>query len=353
MSSESDNLESLTNDELHRRMLELGLPKMPVTDTTRKVLIKRIRNHVSEAKAKTRRETIAVVKYSSDEEVASEPEVAKAKPKAKVEVNRRATLAPSIVPRKEEKVPQPISKPQRRSGRITPTSSVEVPPPTRVAVPPAVYEIIEDSDEEAEEILTQRPPRRSKSKSPSLSRSDVVTTSYKQVIESVKESPEEEESEAMEVDEPPEDPRPYTQLHYRPPSASKFSSDLERRTLGSYSTLRSSTSTYSPYDGRYSTLSSPYASKLRETEPQEEFEAPYLSEFTRRLSQLKHQKLDSGSSLYRTDSLTVPSAKADNSISASIVAVFNALDRKFNLKRNLLIFAAILLVIFLFVLFLY
>ncbi|XP_055687575.1 otefin-like [Lutzomyia longipalpis] len=348
MSADPDNLEALSNDELRHQMSILGLPKVPITDTTRKVLIKRIRNHLKEAKTKTRRETVAVVKYSSDEDVASEPEVAKGK------TNRRATLAaPVAAPKVPEKVSAQV-KPQRRSGRITPTqvSLVDVPPPAKIAMSPVVSHIIEDSDEEADEILTQFPPaRRSKSKSPSLSRSDVVTTSYKQVIESVKESPEEEE-EAMDVDVPPRPPSRPSQAYYRPsPSYKLLDSGLEnRRTIGGFSGTRYSSYTPS-YESRYSTLSTQYSQKRDAQEEQDEqLETPYLSDFTRRLSQLKAHRLDAAAPVYRADSSTT---KPTNSISASIAALFNALDRKYNLKRNLLILSAVLLVILLFVLFLY
>ncbi|XP_059614371.1 otefin-like [Phlebotomus argentipes] len=343
MSAESDNLEALSNNELMHRMTELGLPKIPITDTTRKLLIKRIRNHVKEAKTKTRRETVAVVQYSSDEDLATQPSqqvAAKATPK-KAEVNRRATVA----------------TPTRRSGRVTPTPVVpatqkSVPATSKLSVAPTIYEIIDDSDDDVDDILTQRPPRRSKSKSPSLSRSDVVTTSYKQVIESVKESPEEEEQEAgdeMDVDEAPEPV--FSQYRYRPPSATfKPNSTLEatRRTLGGFSSVRSPGLSY---EGRYSTLGS--SGRARESQPRENLDAPYLSEFTRRLSELKAQRLDTGSTHFRSESSATRAHNPEQSVTASLVAVFNALDKKFSLKRNLLIVSAVLLVIFLFVFFLY
>ncbi|GAB0100353.1 hypothetical protein DMENIID0001_163800 [Sergentomyia squamirostris] len=348
--SATENLESLTNDQLHHRMLALGLPKMPVTDTTRGVLIKKIRNHLNEVKVKTRRETVAVVKYSSDEEMPAERESGvKAKVKSHVETNRRATLA----------APQAVKAPQRRSGRITPTTLNEIPlpPAPKVAIRPSVYEIVEDSDEENGEILTQYPVRRSKSKSPSLSRSDIVTTSFKQVIEPVKESPEEdEEEEAMEVDEPPpKPPSRASDMYFRGSMSSRIRGGSEnRQTLGGYYNSPSSVTSSLSYAPTRSTQYSSPTPPMRKSESRyiadQDYEAPYFSEFTRRLAQQK-AKLLATSTVY-----SAPGRQQKNnpeSVTSSIVAVFQALDQKFNLKRNLLILTVVLVVIFLFVLFLY
>lgn len=63
-----DNLEQVSDDELRRRLLQYGLPNIPVTMTTRKTLIKRLRLVMEGEKAKLRRQTTMATRYSSDEE---------------------------------------------------------------------------------------------------------------------------------------------------------------------------------------------------------------------------------------------------------------------------------------------
>lgn len=63
-----DNLEQVSDDELRRRLLQYGLPNIPVTMTTRKTLIKRLRVVMESEKAKLRRQTTLATRYSSDEE---------------------------------------------------------------------------------------------------------------------------------------------------------------------------------------------------------------------------------------------------------------------------------------------
>lgn len=63
-----DNLELLSDEELRSRLMHYGFPNLPVTSSTRKLLIKKIRNHMENQKAKVRRETRSVTRYSSGEE---------------------------------------------------------------------------------------------------------------------------------------------------------------------------------------------------------------------------------------------------------------------------------------------
>lgn len=68
-----NNFDSMSNDELRVRLLESGFQNLPVTATTRSVLIKKLKKHFDGIKEKERRETIHVVtKYSSGEESESD-----------------------------------------------------------------------------------------------------------------------------------------------------------------------------------------------------------------------------------------------------------------------------------------
>lgn len=96
MATTLDNLDELTNDGLRVRLSEYGFPNMPVTNTTRKVLIKKLRTAIDQNQSKTRRETINVAKYSSAEE-SGESENEKKSSKKTEKSNRRATIAASSV----------------------------------------------------------------------------------------------------------------------------------------------------------------------------------------------------------------------------------------------------------------
>lgn len=189
MATTVDNLDNLSNDELRLRLLEYGFGNMPVTMTTRKVLIKKLRNAVDTSKSKTRRETVNVAKYSS-EESGSDNEVKKP---TKAVPNRRATIAAAPAPA-SVKESRTIAKPIRRSGRTTPLVLSSQP----------VLELANHSDEELAAVPASQPVQtnlRNKSRSPSLGKSGVVTTSYKQVFATpVVEEPEEDSIEDELID---------------------------------------------------------------------------------------------------------------------------------------------------------
>lgn len=66
-----EDLNSLSNEELKYRLTQYGFPNMPVTITTRKVLIKKLKNHMDSEKTKLKRETSYATRYSSDEDLSS------------------------------------------------------------------------------------------------------------------------------------------------------------------------------------------------------------------------------------------------------------------------------------------
>lgn len=77
-----DALDSLTDAQLRQRCAEYGFPNVPVTKTTRLLLIKKIRNFLKEEKTKRRRQTSFVTTYSSDED--AEPKTPNTRRRARV-----------------------------------------------------------------------------------------------------------------------------------------------------------------------------------------------------------------------------------------------------------------------------
>uniref|UniRef100_A0A182R7F0 LEM domain-containing protein 2 n=1 Tax=Anopheles funestus TaxID=62324 RepID=A0A182R7F0_ANOFN len=63
-----DNLDQLADDELRLRLVQYGFPNLPVTSTTRKILIKKLRHHIDSENQKLRRESSKAARYSSGEE---------------------------------------------------------------------------------------------------------------------------------------------------------------------------------------------------------------------------------------------------------------------------------------------
>lgn len=391
-----DNLESLSNDELRSRLLQYGFPNLPVTQTTRKVLIKKLRNHVDTKQNSARRETISVAKYSSDDD--SEIEV---KTKTTVTNDRRATISvqmrpPSTGPEKNNK---------RRSGRITPSK----PDLLLSSQAPTIEDIAEDTDEEINDLLQN--PRRSKSTSPSRVRAVAkkAKTPPVEIIELDDEEEEEEEGEYISpvksVTTPSRSTRTTITHNYNTSTTTKANdyasptvSEIlarKRYTIGdgaisspsssnAYSRPTISTS-YNRYDSsasglssglsqryagiqNYSTASTAYAREPEEENDEEDeinFEstAPYLSDFTRRLSTLRAEPLAAGrttqtQAIYRSSSgtssrnpISTGTKKTSSSVVDSAKVFLGALDRKYKIKRSLIAFLTILLLIFIVVFF--
>lgn len=68
LSGNMENLEILSDDELRRRLLQYGFENLPITQTTRKTLIKKLRNHLASANNNLRKTTSITTRYSSGEE---------------------------------------------------------------------------------------------------------------------------------------------------------------------------------------------------------------------------------------------------------------------------------------------
>lgn len=349
MAATMDNLEELTNDALRLRLLEYGFANMPVTTTTRNVLIKKLRNAIDATESKTRRQTVNVAKYSSEE---SESEAETKKP-SKTATNRRATIAAPALNNKKE--PRPLAKAtMRRSGRTTPLV---------VSNQPAAS-LVEHSDDELPVAAIQPPPaapavQRNKSRSPSLGKSALLTTSYKQVVQApVIEESENDDSDIVVLDDEngdssyndePELPllaapitKPSvkqstltasktvtTNISRTPPRQSaglsnlRTASNVQRLTIGgpaavsgsgSATTFRSSSPQVSALFGNYDAAAAPLnantaykrryttnTSSISSTTGQmddddllDKHTAPFLSDFTRRLAELKADPLAGG-----------------------------------------------------------
>lgn len=102
--SDLSYLDTISNKELHAKCLQYGLPNIPVTDSSRQVIVRRLRatilgvpmnksskNATSATKKTPRRETI----HSSKAKPATEMNAVNAIPKINVNVNRVAGKSPS------------------------------------------------------------------------------------------------------------------------------------------------------------------------------------------------------------------------------------------------------------------
>lgn len=104
-----DNLDLLTDDELRHRLFQYGFQNLPITDSTRKLLIKKLRNHMEKEKGKLRRDTSFATRYSSGEESDGE--------KRSNSGSRRATVGTT-----RTTMPPPAARPVSR--RISSNSGI-------------------------------------------------------------------------------------------------------------------------------------------------------------------------------------------------------------------------------------
>ncbi|CRK92380.1 CLUMA_CG005937, isoform A, partial [Clunio marinus] len=70
-----DNLDFLSDDELRLRLIQYGFANLPITQTTRKTLIKKLRNHLSSANSNLQKTSSRITQYSSGEESDSLKEI--------------------------------------------------------------------------------------------------------------------------------------------------------------------------------------------------------------------------------------------------------------------------------------
>lgn len=135
MNSNMDNLEFLSDSELRLRLIQFGFPNLPVTATTRKLLIKKLRMHTENQKSQLRRETSYATRYSSGEE-SDNNEIKKRK-------NQRATV--SGIPQTTRMAPPATTvRPPKRSV------FAGTPPRNERVITPVRYTNISASESEEE-----------------------------------------------------------------------------------------------------------------------------------------------------------------------------------------------------------
>lgn len=361
--SKMSELENLSNDELRLELLKFGFANMPVTSTTRKVLMKKLKTAHELQKSKTRRDTVAVMKASDDED----PELARGKKEKK---ERRATVA---VVEKTKKVPAttttqngtntPPKSPSRRSSRATPSKDKPV-------VSSSAFSLQDQSDDDVIEIIEPVVTRRSKSKTPTLAKSETVRTST-QFIRNVpivrEEDPStEEDDRSFEVEF--QEPQPVVQNR--------------RTTALSYSKpTRNLTPTKGIAMGLGRTLSTSYNPSFGYTkvdndendDDEDPIDAPYLSSFAKRLSTLRAEPLDIGvnrhqkevvqpstsySTTYRYSSSASQYSKLDQvqptyrkSVGSTMSSKFDRLDKKYGVRKWVYIGLLVMLLVALYVIF--
>lgn len=329
-SAVQDEFSSLTNEQLRSRLLQHGLGNMPVTSSTRQVLLNKLRKTIDGQKSTSRRETMHVTpqKYPTEEEKVEY----KPGPASRKAANRRQTV--NVIPMTKDDV-VPIEKPKntRRSGRITPTLT-ENGNSAPIAVPPSENDIIELDEEPVRE--TYVPPKRT-SRSPSLGKSQTVVTSYKTevakpipIVESNEEDDdddEEEDDDDQEVEEFSESNGQYKIYPSLPKNGFKNFSPSKPQVQSTLRRTTTHTTAYEPpaykpqYEQNYidvsfkAPLSKPivptytssglnrrYTTNTFTAKQQQydddsatehsDIDAPYLSDFARRLSQLRPEPLD-------------------------------------------------------------
>lgn len=326
-----ENFDALSNDEIREQLKKFSLPIIPVTSTTRKLLIKRLVEASSggapKANNKARRETVNVPKPSvaDDSESDADSKRPSSKPKPS---NRRATIAAPLVPQpvvvEKPSKPKPIAAvvaeklptlvtPAKKTGRTTPS----VPKPT-------VADIPDQSDDDVVAPPAAKPNRRT-SRSPSLGKSTVVTTSYKHTIEPLHEqSIGNDVNDVILVNDDDSDPgvdefftnngkgKDFTTSTLRSTSSGD-NNVLRRTTLDTFRTTiapgptliseyrdqakESIAASESLFRRRYTTNTPVKPSQELNTgdagndDPLKKVETPFLSDFTRRLAQLKAEPL--------------------------------------------------------------
>lgn len=81
------DVDKLSDAELRTKLLEFGFPVMPITGTTRKVMVKKLKLLLDNKKKSAGQDRRSLAKYSSEEESDQEVKV------NKKNVARRATMA--------------------------------------------------------------------------------------------------------------------------------------------------------------------------------------------------------------------------------------------------------------------
>lgn len=401
MAVTADQLESLSNADLREQCKIFGLPNVPVTDHTRKILIKKLKSAMEgpangEKEKTKRRETIHVV----SKPVAKEPEPEPVKKLDTSRSARRTTIAASSSSVESEPA-QKIDR--RRSSRYSSTSSEKKPVElsSKIESTKRKTAILEEEDSEddlilieaamgAEKAQKQITPSRTKasssqesrdrrSRSASLQKSPTVTTSYKKDIPSTVNETEEESGTDNEIltqnvyhydtAKPFVPTKTERQSYYKAPAINITSSRYSQvgTTLGAAPTkanLTTASTVTSNLSRRYTTGNT-YKYDDYEDDNQEEIEiggetTPYYSDFARRLERLKSEQLNmSGKTKEREMSSkreqfpvtrTYRETRRQTSNSSAeesdiFRGFFMNLDRRYKIKQKLMIILAVFLLL--------
>ncbi|XP_036331958.1 otefin isoform X1 [Rhagoletis pomonella] len=400
--SEIDNLESLSNADLRKKCIQHGLPNVPITDSSRNLLIRKLRASLSGSpaasspKKTSRRETIHVSKTTESAEVKDEVKVDSERRTPSRGPSRRTIAGtptldlqkPSESQATDTIVPAPIGT-RRRSTR-----DHEIPPsqkdnkPSKTSNP--VY-ILESDEEDNNLILAavqelerskQKPvakevnARSRSSRSVSLSKTGVVTTSYSQAT--AKPLPEVPEPFIFQVSNRNLTSENLPHGIYKPQinvNSGRYSlhPNLTQRTNIGLSKEVPSISRYSTNtltSGLYTSKATPLYNEQsddNEEADKQDFETPFLSSFARNLERLKSDGVVLGkpSVLGTTDfggeySSPRPIQRskrydiigrrpARDSVTESFRQLLIALDRKYNLRLYLILATIFLVLAFIYV----
>lgn len=409
MAANVENLETLSNAELREQCKLFGLPNVPVTDTSRKILVRKLKlameGPTNGEKEKTkRRETIHVVSKPAAKNPEPEPAVKKQLDTSRSA--RRTTIAATSSSIASD--PEPEAKiDRRRSSRYSSTSSekrqVEAAPIKRKT---AILE--EDSDEDdlilieatetAERVHRVVTPSREKaassqesrdrrSRSASLQKSPTVTTSYNKDVPSTVHETEEESGTDNEVPTKnvykydsgkPFVPTKTERQTYYKPTVPLNTTSTRYSTLGNTSATRQANLTTattitsnlgtSNLSRRYTTGTTHKYDDYEDDDDDGEVEiggghTPYYSDFTRRLERLKNEQMNLSNKNSKERDYSV---KRDIPVSRGSVysrrpvayaqddafkGFFINLDRKYKIKQKLMIIFAVflLLVVYIFI----
>lgn len=313
-----DDISLISDEQLRHRLAQYGFPNLPVTETTRKVLVKKLRNAMDGKNLKRRRETVAVMTASSDDETGKEASSRNRVP------NRRATLATALKKKDASAEGRPVKAFISSKGSLTADT------------------VQKKEDSEDDDFIETTMKRRSKSRTttPILAKSDTVRTSYKASVE------------VEEKNTPPILPS-----H----TSSKISLRNKKFTT-------SHTDTFNKLDfSEQSKSSSPsiknsnsyqkYKFTKIEDEPLElnETNTPYLSNFAKRLEKLRAEPLSGhvtdfhAESNYSGTKNLVSPKKQD--FMKNLSNPYDSHEREYNLGYYLYVFFMVMIVIAIYVLF--
>ncbi|XP_041970886.1 inner nuclear membrane protein Man1-like [Aricia agestis] len=332
----ADRVDSMSDAELRTKLAEHGFPIMPVTASTRKLLVKKLkmvldskkpRNSV-DSKVENRR---SLARYSSGEE--SDLDTTAAKEKR----NRRATTGGAMLPpvtTKARRAPARRDSPKRDDKG---SESEEEKPPVR-------------THEEVETVTTRRVTRTFAADQDDYETgSDSDVDSNKKTSSPFRSSSRSSEHNisstlpANDVASPPK-----SSLFSRPSiSTTNYSTLTSSDHLNSIRSRLGLTSSLADRPSSSSYTSSFASNAYQPSTSVDEVESPYLSNFTRRLSALKAEPQKPSTFLDRDNSngsTVLPRRSYASGISRSDAVDYKASSDKNFLKNNLVSLALVALV---------